>query len=385
MRKFLLLIFFIFQCMLLSSQVKPPDARIGVFSEWRNIQQANKDLNYIGIGPWFVNGNSAVPPLFEAQIRQPFLLMRGRDNQRPWRRALAFNFNLGLNLRMYQGRENRSNPVRPINFIAPGFSLDYLLNHFFRSIKNIALEDSSHIKNFFTAQVYLSHYSNGQSGSFYTRDSLTSNKIDGNFSTNFVQPQVTWSHYLKNSALVSAALNWRHDFGIGDGLGIEEGLRNSYGFDRVNVILQYKTGNVRLGHYHYHEAYYGKKKDDTSKIVTQVRNMGRYTRYVSWLFKAELGEILGNVDNYPTFKNRSSEKLRGSVRLTVGYYPANARTLGLFAQLYYGRDYYNVRYTDKLLNLKAGFLFDLDKHIPPNTKYISTPKSRTIHAGDLQL
>ncbi|MBL7698682.1 MAG: hypothetical protein JNK79_11005 [Chitinophagaceae bacterium] len=385
MKRILLTVFIIFQFICLKSQVKPPDARVGVFSEWRNIQQANKELNYIGIGPWRINGKGEVPPLFEAQIRQPFLLMRGRDNQRPWRRSLAFSFNLGLNLRMYQGSENKSYPVRPINFMAPGFSVDYLLNHLFRSMKSIALEDSSHIKNFFTAQIYLSHYSNGQSGSFYSQDSLTSNKVDGNFSTNFIQPQLTWSRYLENSGLVSAAINWRHDFGIGDALGIEEGLRNSYGFNRLNLILQYKTGNVSFGRYRYQEAYYKKTKADTSKVVTQVRNMGRYTRYVSWLFRAEFGEIIGNVDNYPTFRNRSSEKLRGSIRFTAGYYPANARTLGLFAQVYYGRDYYNIRYTDKLLNIKAGFLFDLDKHIPPNTKYIAVPKARTIHAGDLQL
>jgi hypothetical protein len=334
-------------------------------------------LNYIGFGPWKVNGKGAVPALFEAQIRQPFLLMRGRDNQVPWKRAMSLNFNLGLNLRMYQGLGNDSYPVRPINFISPGFSLDYLLNHFVRAIRHVALEDSSNIKNFFHLQLYVSHYSNGQNESFYTPDSMTTNKIDGNFSTNFFQTQVSWSRYLENSALVTASLNWRHDFGIGNVLGIEEGLKNSYGLNRLNLMLQYKSQNLRFGRYTYREANYRKQAQDTTKAILQVRTVRRYTRYASILIRTEFGLIVDNVSNYPTFKNRSSEKRRASFKMTAAYYPANTRTLGLFAMLYSGRDYYNIRYTDNLLSFKAGFLFDLDRHIPPNTRYIQVRRTQS--------
>lgn len=360
----------------LGAQVRVPDTTVGVFSSWRNILNANKDINFIGAGPWKVNGKGETPPLFEAQIRQPFLLMRGRDNQIPFKRALSLNFNLGLNLRMYQGDENPSYPVRPINFVAPGFSVDYLLNQLVRGIHKIALEDSSVIRNYFTFQLLVSHYSNGQSGSFYTADSTNTNKIDGNFSTNFVRPQVTWSRYLPNDALTSAAVSWTHDFGIGNALGIEEGLRNSYGFNKLHLTLQYKTQNVRFGSYRYQESRYEKKEGDTSKKIVRMVTIQRFKRYVSWMARVEFGYILDNVDDYPTFKNRSENKRRLSTKCTLVYYPANARTLGLFAMLYAGRDYYNIRYTDQLLNIKFGFLFDLDRHIPPNTPYIPVRRTR---------
>lgn len=352
------------------AQVKPPDTTSGVFMEWYNIIQANKDLNFIGFGPWQVNGSGAIPPLFEAQIRQPFLLMKGRDNQRPWKRALAVNFNLGFNLRMYQGPGNESYPVRPLNFMAPGISVDYLLNHFFRSLQNVALQDSSKIMNYFNLQLLVSHYSNGQSGSFYNTDSSTTNKLDGNFSTNFFKSQISWSSYFRNASLLTSSLAWTHDFGIGNVLGIEEGLNNSYGFNKLSAVFQLKTGNTHVGKYWYRAASYKKDSGDVTKIVTQVKRLENYNRYASFLVRIEGGVILDKVANYPTFKSPSSEKLRGNIRVTLGYYPANMRTLGLFAFVYYGRDYYNIRYTDKLLNIKAGILFDIQKHIPPNTKYI---------------
>jgi hypothetical protein len=369
MKKLLLCLLGATVCLSLVAQVKPPDTARGVFWEWYNIQQANRDLNFVGIGPWRVNGHGSTPALFEAQIRQPFLLLKGRDNQRPIYRSLALSFNLGLNLRMYQGDDNPSYPVRPLNFMTPGLVLDYFLNHT-KTWRGYALEDSTRIRNFFNFQIAVSHYSNGQSGSFYNHDSTSTNKIDGNFSTNFVRPQVSWSRYLKDSSLVTTALGWTHDFGIGDIVGIEEGLMNSYGFDKLHLTLQLRTRNLPLWAYKYRQAYYTKQRDDTSKFVTQTRRVGRYTRYASFLFRTEAGLILDNVENYPTFKNKAKDKLRGSMKFTVGYYPANMRTLGLFAMLYYGRDYYNIRYTDKLLNFKTGFLFDINRYEPKRTIYV---------------
>jgi hypothetical protein len=351
-------------------QVRPQDTTTGVFSKWANIFQANKDVNTLGIGPWKVNGEGTVPPVFEAQIRQPFLLLKGRDNQRPWKRSLMINFLLGLDLRMYQGPGNESHPVRPMNFIVPGFTVDYLLNHFFRSKNKIALEDSSKIKNFFNYQIHVSHFSNGQTGSFYTRDSMNTNKINGDFLTNIFRQQITWSRHLKNASLVTAGVGYTHDFGIKNFMEIQRGLRNSYGFNKLHLILLWRTQNKQLGYYTFKSSYYKKDPKDTSRYITRVSNKGRYKRYASFLLRGDFGYILDRVDDYPTFKNKSDKKLRGNAKFTVGYYPANMRSLGVFTQLYYGRDYYNIRYTEKLVNFKFGLLFDINKYIPPNTQYL---------------
>ncbi len=342
--------------------IMPTEKDERVFSKWYNIGQGAKELNTVGLGPWLVNDKKEVPPLFEGQIRQDFLLMRGRYDQRPWKRALAINFNLGLNLRMYQGDLYSSYPVLPINFMVPGLSVDYFLNHI-PSFFGRPMPDDKEIKNYFTLRIQVSHFSNGQSSNFYNFDSSSSNKIDGNFSTNFVRTDVSWSRYF-NDNLLTAKMHYRRDFGIGDLLGMEEGLYHSYGRDRVGFFLQLRTKDAKIGHYTYRRAKY-RACNEPGKYVLHTFK-GRVRRYATWLFRAETEYIFGDMSNYPTFKNPSQEKLRGNFKFTVAYYPSNMRTLGLFAQVYYGRDYYNIRYTDKLMNIKAGFVFDLHSYIPPN-------------------
>jgi len=61
-----------------------------------------------------------------------------------------------------------------------------------------------------------------------------------------------------------------------------------------------------------------------------------------------------------------------SNRFVIAAYPANSRTLGIFISLYSGRDYYNVCYLDKIFNVKAGLVFDLNKYVPPGTEYMKT-------------
>jgi hypothetical protein len=87
----------------LLSQVKPADPDSSIFTKWVNILKAKKDLNYIGYGPWWINAKKETPLLFEAQLRQDFLLYRGRSNQVPFLRSMMINFDMGLNFRMYQG------------------------------------------------------------------------------------------------------------------------------------------------------------------------------------------------------------------------------------------------------------------------------------------
>ena len=47
------------------------------------------------------------------------------------------------------------------------------------------------------------------------------------------------------------------------------------------------------------------------------------------------------------------------------------RNLALFTQVYYGRDYYNIRYTQELLNFKAGFILDMMPYEPRGRDYMT--------------
>ena len=369
---------FLISCILMLStsvvaQVKRPNKTTGQFYDWYNTTQAHKDLNTIGFGPWKVNGQWEVPPLVEGQVRQDFALMRGRDNQLPWKRSLSFNFNLGLNLRMYQGKPYNSYPVLPINFIAPGFSVDYYLNHLPTLLFGYAMPDDVERRNIFNLRLRVSHFSNGQSGNFYNADSTNTNVFDGNFSTNFFMSELSWSRFNKNDDLFTTKLLYRTDFGIGDALGMESGLKNSYGRNRVGLSLQWRSSDRAVGHYTFRKAEYGPSKEDGegSKYRVLASDKNKYTRYASWLLRLETDYILGNLDDFPTFKNQSSEKLRGSARFTIGYYPANMRNLALFTQVYYGRDYYNIRYTQELLNFKAGFILDMMPYEPRGRDYMT--------------
>src|SRR6185503_6894109 len=191
----------------LLSQVKPADPDSSIFTKWVNILKAKKELNYIGYGPWRINGKKETPLLFEAQLRQDFLLYRGRPNQVPFLRSMMINFDMGLNFRMYQGPDNPSYPIRPMNFI-PGITVHYLLNQAKFAANKVAMLDNSKITNFYTLKIAFAHYSNGQSGRFYNADSTNSNRTNGNFSTNFLKTELSWSRFF-NDHLLSAQVSYQ--------------------------------------------------------------------------------------------------------------------------------------------------------------------------------
>jgi len=328
-------------------------------------------LNWIGKGPWAVNGKKETPLLFEAQIRQDYLLYRGRSNQVPFLRSIMVNFDLGLNIRMYQGPDNPSYPIRPMNFM-PGFSVQYLLNQAKFAASKTAMLDNSKIRNFYTLKIAFSHYSNGQSGAFYNADSTNSNRANGNFSTNFLRTELSWSRFF-NDHLISANINYQEDFGIGDLLGFADEQNRSYGKSRAGVSLLFHSKNFQLGSYNYKRIVY-RQVDSTvgRNKLFRVKSLKKYKRYFSIKARYDLEFILDDVSEYLTFKNISASKNRMSNRFVIAAYPANSRTLGIFISLYSGRDYYNVCYLDKIFNVKAGLVFDLNKYVPPGTEYMKT-------------
>ncbi len=83
------------QSLLVFSQVRPEDPDSSVFTQWVNTIKVRKEFNYIGVGSWRVNGKGETPLIFETQLRQDFLLYRGRSNQVPFLRSLMVNFDLG--------------------------------------------------------------------------------------------------------------------------------------------------------------------------------------------------------------------------------------------------------------------------------------------------
>ena len=357
------------QSLLIFSQVKPADTDSSIFSKWRNILRAKKELTFIGAGPWSVNGKGEVPLLFEDQIQEEFLLYTGRSNQVPLRRSLILNFDLGLNMRMYQGGRNPSYHIRPMS-IMPGLSFFYLLNQLkFPFIDLEALNKTSLI-NFYTLKIYFSHFSNGQGGNFYTTDSLNSNRVDGNFSTNFLKTEISWSRFFKDH-LLSSCLSYQQDFGIGNLLGFADGLEKSYGKSRIGISILFHSKNIRRGSYKYQEIHYRNidSAGDNKKILI-IHDKEKYRNYFNFKLIYDIEYITGNMSNYITFKNPVYPKNRLGQKFSLSVYSSHSNTISILFLFYYGRDYYNICFPDKILSFKVGLVFDLNKYIPPNTSYL---------------
>ena len=185
---------------------------------------------------------------------------------------------------------------------------------------------NSHYKDLFG---YFSwcHHSNGQENSFYADDSTTINTISGNFATNMIEIGLFMSKpnqfnpYSVNYNKFSVVYHYKH---------ISE-LDNRFGDLRfftelqttINIAKTLEYFNLRKARINHHTS--------TLNVSTHI------------------GWIAGNLNDIKFINIK-----RLIFKHTVSYKPPFLKDVTLFAQYYYGQDYYNIYFEHQLHVLRFG-------------------------------
>ena len=342
-----------------SAQVAEPcDERDTYYAELWNIYNSHTRISYIAY-PWMrENGVSGFPLLFEANISPYFTFYKGNVRSRKQWRSFQVYFNPELTLRMYSqdpiGVRTNSLPVRPLNF-HPRLSFVKFLHG-----KDADKTSSDELKNYSFLEATVAHYSNGQENPHYWQDSVNvlgdsiPNFVGGNFSTNYWRLAYTYGWFDKLRNVYSISPYIQNDGGAGDLFSYDDAQLRSYGKWRAGATFQFMSNKVRLGKkstkvgFKYQDGAATKKKKDMDYNVTF---QARYSPEV----------IFDDVSLYP-----STRKNRWSHRATFIFHPLNWRHAGIFLEFYTGRDFYNIRYYDRITQFKIGITASPDFYIPRN-------------------
>lgn len=245
-------------------------------------------------------------PLYEAHIGTGISLMRNPQS--------ALQLQVGITLRMY---DLPSLPVLPPNF-HPAIHYIHLLG------------TGIHIP---FVEFIGAHLSNGQSEPFFLPDGQV-NIRDGDFSTNYAAIRIgEYIQPLDHTFLAQFmyAVGFQYDGGIDNTpLHFDEVLKNSYGRHRVHGMYEINTLPLLL--------FFSKKGNGTP---FQISIKGKHT-YIS-----------GNLDEYL----RPNELDRWSHSIRLHLYIGRKKQLSPFAQFYHGRDYYNLRFVERLTYLSWGLSY----------------------------
>jgi len=169
------------------------------------------------------------------------------------------------------------------------------------------------------------HHSNGQDGYFYNTDSSSINTSSGNFSTNFIETGLFLSRPDKSKPSITNYLRLSASYCY----KLENELKNTYGRLRFFSDFQ-STINI-------------------SNILSNFRFTENPSRKKFLYQSIRLGWLAGNLGNTCDF-----DKKRLVFRYTLSYKPSILNDVTLFAQYYYGQDYYNIYYYRQLSVLRFG-------------------------------
>jgi hypothetical protein len=351
-------------------QVLKPDAERTYYSEMWNVYNTHKRLSYIAPFPqMWVNGQSGLPLVFEANVSPIFTIFRGRDYgdfgySRPQMKSFMIYFNPELTLRMYReepiGTPTRSLPVLPINFV-PRISLI----KFFHS--STVPNSIAEFRKYQFIEFSVAHYSNGQENPHYLRDTLSvsgdsiANYTSGNFSTNYLRLGYTTGVIDGALNIYSANIYIQNDGGVGNLFSYENAQRKSYGKWRIGVTFQFQSKKTKFGSRRKQKV--GLALDSPQSLLDKFSPIKKRTNYyATWMVRLSSETIVDNVSRYP-----SSKKYISATRLTFVFHPLNWRNFGLMAEIYNGRDFYNIRFYDQITQFKIGLLADSNFYLPRNT------------------
>jgi len=277
-------------------------------------------------------------PYFEAASNTNISVFEGKEKHSTFWKHTNMQLGVNLLLRMYN---EESSPIHPMNF-EPGI----VFNHFFnpKSYSETWLNRSStEINNYYYCTLEAKHLSNGQSGPFYIPGTDSINYENGDFSTNFVK--LKFSHVnrglLNPESYLIQTYGIRIDWGIpGTVLRIQEGLLNSYG--KYRLIANYQWISRPFSLFNIKATSKLGQTDETLKfrLITRVENT----------------YIIGNLTNFPD-ENTDKDRYNFNARVTL--YPIDYVEMGLFVNFFVGRDYYNLKFTDKKDIWSIGLTYNL--------------------------
>lgn len=280
------------------SQITPKDS-----TSFESTFSMFRDPSYISA---FGGIGNIEPLVFEADIVPYFMVSLNRNSR--WGVELSPRFIL----RMFN---EKSLPVRTPSFI-PRATFFYRI-----SPSNIVRQD---IFTYFS----WCHHSNGQDGNFFNSDSTAINTSSGNFSTNLIEGGLFLSH--PDRRLPKAALNYIKFSMIYHYFQSPE-LRNIYGRLRFNTDFQ---SSVNI-----------------SKVLEtfghQINSSSRRNAFLSQSIR--IGWIAGSLNNAQAIDTK-----RIIFRYTISFKPSFFNDVTIFAQYYYGQDYYNIYFSRTLKVLRFG-------------------------------
>lgn len=353
---FLVFAFLFFSLQSIAQVVEPCDERDTYYAELWNIYNGHTRISYISY-PWVSeNGVSGFPNLFEANISPYFTFYKGNVRSRKQWRSFKFYFNPELTLRMYAqdpiGVSTKSLPVRPLNF-HPRLSFVKYLHH-----KDADKIPADEMKSYSFIEATAAHLSNGQENPHYWQDSVNAfgdsipNYVAGNFSTNYWRLAYTygWFDRLRNVYSVSPYI--QNDGGIGNLFSYDDAQLQSYGKWRAGATFQIVTKKVRLGKKSTKVGFMYQDGEVTKEKKEMDYNVTFQFRYNPEVIVDDVSKYLGDK------KNRWSHKA------TLIFHPLNWRHKGIFMEFYTGRDFYNIRYYDKITQFKIGITASPDFYIP---------------------
>ncbi len=337
----------------------PCDERDTYYGALWNIYNTHTRISYITPYPLMrVNGVNGLPYLFEANITPYFTFYRGNRRSRKQWQSFQFYFNPELTLRMYTqdpiGVNTSSLPVRPLNF-HPRISFVKYLHK-----KHADQTPIDKISNYSFLEFSVAHFSNGQENPHYVQDTIGAsgdsipNYVGGNFSTNYWRLAYTIGWFDRYRNIYSLCPYVQNDGGAGDLFSYDDAQLRSYGKWRVGTTLQFTSNKVRIGK--------GKKstkigfdyKNGRAEKVLEDRN---YNVVFQCRYNPEV--IVDDISLYP-----GSRKNRWGHRASIVAHPLNWRHIAIFMEFYTGRDFYNIRYYDRITQLKVGITANPNFYIP---------------------
>ena len=281
--------------------------------------QQNMMSQYIGMvhSPSYITIKQGIgnlnPLLFEAEIA-PYYLVNLSPNGM-WAMDISFK---GI-LRM---RDERSYPIT-----TPSYMPSLTVYQYF--------SDMSAYKGEFLSYLTLEHHSNGQSGPVYNPDG-SYNTENGNFATNYLK--VGWI-FIDDKSRGNNLIPEYFKLGFETHLLNSKGLEDNYGLFRVNFDSELKNylGAVEslISGVDYRE-----DKPDSYFTKSQLR----YHMHLTWI-----------IDNRsPERKYDIARQFNFSFRVT--YHPKLLSDISLFAEYYYGQDYYNIYFNHEISVLRFGLM-----------------------------
>lgn len=298
--------------------------------------------------------------ILEGVTDMNFILAQGRRGNKHWMQTSRVSFKYAPGVRMT--KDNSSNLV-PTNQKV-GFVFDKVLWDNFTKItltEGRGKTKDQEQRSFYSFRkpfhavsfsFIAMHYSNGQPISSYAsiQDSLAgrNNYIQGDFSTNVLQPSFTYNYFSPGGTLVSTNLGYQRDGNWFGPFSFLDAQKQRYGQDRLVGFTQLLT--------HAFKNPFGRE----IRVIGKDHNTYWISPMWEYRLRLEYEYILGNLNQF----NRTKD-YRFNVHLYAEGRPLRSRALGYVLHVYRGRDYFNIRYDDIVWVVEGGLSFVINRYQNP--------------------